>query len=215
MADVTEAGEVDQVLRGPGAGASCGGVVALVLACLGGVFCQLVYVALPYIAGGYSDDRVGMTGFLKSLYEAGFFVVSVIPFVLVVLFVSSFALMPYIPGIAWRGFLWATGVGSIFYWYAFWFMWFWTVGTIPDLSDMMREVEGDLLSTVGAFGAGIGAGAMVALVSALPLAGLQWLALRRYLPKVVHWITAVVVGNAIVTGVFIAQYLWGVRWGWN
>jgi MFS family permease len=188
----------------------------ILVSCLVGAFLDLVFGGLSYALGSnHLPPEVSTSSLLRLIYGIGFVLAGLVPFVALLVSLHTILLMRQVPEVARKGWYWVNIIGAIVYWLLFWFLWGGVLGSFGDFGELMRQAEKDVIATLGAIASAASVGGLMALVSTLPLAGLQWLTLRRNVAGASRYVVALLSANAIITGILFGLYLWGTRWGWN
>jgi hypothetical protein len=206
----------DTARRRLGSGLGCLATGFIFISCLLGALGNFIFSVVFYGPSfSYVPDAARSSALWRLAYEIGFLLSGLVPFVCLLVWLHSTLVVPHVSEVAKKSWHRASIIGAIVYWLVFWALWERVLGSFGGFTELMRQAEKDLLASLIAIASAALVGGLMAVMSTLPLAGLQWLTLRRDAVGATRYFVTLISANAIVTGVLIGLYLWGTRWGWN
>jgi hypothetical protein len=199
-----------------GARIGCFAAGFILASCLVGVFVDFIFVVVFYgPSNSFLPPEARTSSLLQLLYGAGFVLAGLVPFVALLVSLHSILVMHMVPDVVQKRWYRANIAGAIVYWFVFWLLWATVLGLFGGFGELLRQAEKDVIATLGAIASAAIVGGLMAVMSTLPLATLQWLTLRRHAVGATRYVVTLISTNAVITGFLIGLYLWGTRWGWN
>ena len=151
------------------------------------------------------------------LSSASYLMIGALLSALMITLLYARLLFPILPPTDRMRWLSLTAVGAIASWLIYWNLrTVFVLGNFfESFEQLFRRSDKSLISTLQAlFLVGMASTTLIA-VSSLPIAGITWLVLRKFVPGSHRKVFLVAGLCSTLTGFILSFYLWGTRLGWN